>query len=225
MYKEDDYLLLSGIQHFSFCRRQWALIHVEQQWADNYLTAEGQVQHIRTHDFKKRDNRNGVITFHGMKIHSAELGIVGECDAVEFAPTKNGIRIRGLNGEWSVMPVEYKHGREKISDCDRLQVVAQTMCLEEMMSCQISKAALFYFEVFKREYIDITSDLRNEVKKVTHEMHSYMSRGYTPKAKYNKHCRSCSLAEICIPKLLKEKDTVSTYIEQHLEELANADNT
>ena len=149
MYTDEELLQLSGIQHFSFCRRQWALIHVEQQWAENVLTAEGRIEHNRVHDSKVTDIRNGKITMRGLKVQSHKLGISGECDAVEFIPVDNGITLNGREGQWSVAPVEYKHGTIKSNDCDRLQVAIQAMCLEEMFSYRIDKAYIFYFENMK----------------------------------------------------------------------------
>lgn len=187
MYTEDEFLQLSGIQHFSFCRRQWALIHVEQQWEENILTAEGRVEHCRVHDSGITDKRNGKLTIRGLKIHSHELGISGECDAVEFSPTKDGITLYGKIGQWLVTPIEYKHGNIKISDCDRLQVTIQAMCLEEMFSCSIERAYIFYFESRRREEVILSHDLREAAEEMLREMHAYMKRKYTPKVKPGKN--------------------------------------
>lgn len=136
--EDKEYLLISGLQHFSFCRRQWALIHIEQQWVENGLTAEGRVIHKRVHDVSCVDIRNGVITMRDMPVKSERMGICGCCDAVEFSKSDNGITLRGRQGQWDICPVEYKHGHRKSEDCDRLQVTAQAMCLEEMFSCKIN---------------------------------------------------------------------------------------
>lgn len=217
-YKEEDFLMLSGIQHFSFCRRQWALIHIENMWSENLLTAEGRIEHERVHDTGNTDSRGGILTIRGLDIKSAELGISGSCDAVEFIPDKNGVTLFGREGKWKLRPVEYKHGKSKANDCDRLQTAAQAMCLEEMFCCDIPEGAIFYFETRRREYFDITSELREKVKSVFGEMHRYYASGYTPKAKpNNKNCGKCSLADMCLPKLLKrcDKETVRSYVEEH----------
>lgn len=218
MYREEDFLQISGIQHFSFCRRQWALIHIEQQWEENVLTAEGRQEHSRVHDEKIQDIRDGVITKRGLRIYSNELGIHGVCDAVEFIPANDGIQLFGKDGCWIPRPVEYKHGTKKINDCDRLQVVLQAMCLSEMFSFEVEEGCIFYHKNRSREYIAITDELRQEATKMINEMHSYMTRGYTPKVKPAKACRQCSLIDICVPELLTADSEVSEYIARHIED-------
>lgn len=216
---EHDYLLISGIQHFAFCRRQWALIHIEQQWQENFLTAEGRVIHNRVHDNGVKDFRNGTLTIRGLNVKSELLGLTGTCDAVEFIPSDNGIKLNGYDGLWRVLPVEYKHGTSKIGDCDRLQAVAQAMCLEEMFSCEINEVHIFYNERRRREKFEISPEFREKVKNIANEMHDYYSRGYTPKVKPNKSCRSCSLSDSCLPDLLKSKNkSVKDYILSHCRE-------
>lgn len=219
-YKDEDFLQISGIQHFSFCRRQWALIHIENLWNENLLTAEGNVNHQRVHNKDNTDVRNGIITIRGLEIKSSHLGISGICDAVEFSPSDDGITLSGRKGMWNVMPVEYKHGRSKVNDCDRLQTTAQAICLEEMFCCKIPRAAVFYHETRRREYFDLSDELRSKLISMVKEMHNYYSRGYTPSVTPNKGCESCSLCDLCLPKLLKKygKQNVRSYIESRLEE-------
>ena len=107
-YQEEDYLLLSGIQHFVFCRRQWALIHIEQQWEENVRTFEGRVMHENAHNADFHEKRNGVIMVRAMKVFSREMGISGECDVVEFHPAPEGITLAGQKGTYIAVPVEYK---------------------------------------------------------------------------------------------------------------------
>ncbi len=216
---DNDYLLISGLQHFVFCCRQWALIHIEQQWQENFLTAEGRVIHNRVHDIRIKDSRNGTLTIRGLNVKSDKLGITGTCDAVEFIPDGDGITLSGYKGLWKVRPVEYKHGGSKCGDCDRLQAAAQALCLEEMFSCQIDEAHIFYNKTRQREKFEISSELRERVKDMTSEMHDYYSRGYTPKVKPNKFCRSCSLSDLCLPDLLKAKNkSVKNYMLSHYRE-------
>ena len=217
-YADDEFLQLSGVQHFIFCRRQWALIHVEQQWVENVLTAEGRVEHNRVHDNKVTDIRNGKLTMRGLKVHSHKLGVSGECDAVEFLLAEDGITLNGREGQWSVAPVEYKHGTVKSDDCDRMQVAIQAMCLEEMFSCKIEKAFIFYFRNRRREEVIITDDLRRNIENTLEEMHSYMERKYTPKVKPGKGCRNCSLNDICLPVLQEKQQSVTDYISAYMEE-------
>ena len=216
---DKDYLLISGLQHFAFCRRQWALIHIEQQWQENFLTAEGRVIHNRVHDAVVKDFRNGTLTIRGLNVKSEKLGLTGTCDAVEFVPSDEGITLSGYKGLWKVYPVEYKHGSSKIGDCDRLQVAAQALCLEEMFSSQIDEAHIFYNKTRQRERFIISHELRERVKDMSSEMHDYYSRGYTPKVKPSKSCNSCSLTELCLPDLMKPKDkNVKKYMASHYRE-------
>lgn len=203
--------MISGIQHFSFCRRQWALIHIEEKWNENYLTAEGRVVHERVHNTSLADCRNGVLTCRGMSVKSEKLGITGNCDVVEFSQAKDGIELFGKPGKWKISPIEYKHGSSKANDCDRLQLTAQVLCLEEMFCCEIKEAYLFYNETKRREKVAVTQELRRSVEKTVAEMQELFSRGYTPKVKPNRSCRSCSLSDICLPSLTKTT-SVSDYL-------------
>ena len=216
-YVEEDYLMISGIQHFKFCRRQWALIHVEQQWAENAHTVVGELMHRKVHDPYLTEKRKDVIIARALPVVSREMGASGECDAVEFYRAEDGINLHGHRGLFKIYPVEYKKGRPKLTEEDELQLTAQAMCLEEMFSTQIYEGALFYGETRRRERILITQELRTEVENMFKEMHQYYQRGYTPKVKYSKVCQSCSLKEICLPKLSRS-DEVKKYISQKLAE-------
>lgn len=215
-YSEDDYLQLSGIQHFAFCPRQWALIHVEKQWSDNYFTASGNILHENVHDPFSSEKRKDVFVSRGMAVHSPLLGISGECDAVEFTQSSPGIPLPGKTGLWTVSPVEYKRGKPKTDDCDRLQLTAQVICLEEMLACDISEASLYYGEIRRRERISITDELRDEVKSIVSLMHRYYDSGYTPKVRKSPRCRSCSLADECLPGLT-QCGSAEEYIRAHME--------
>jgi len=216
-YSDDDYLMISGIQHFKFCRRQWALIHIEQQWAENAHTAVGELMHKKVHDPTLREKRRDVIIARALPISSRELGISGEYDLVEFHRCEDGIKLHGHRGYYSVYPVEYKKGKPKISEEDKLQLAAQAMCLEEMFMTEIPEGALFYGETRRREQVEITEVLRNEVKSMFREMHEYYVRKYTPKVKYSKACNACSLKDICLPKLGKAI-SVKSYMDKMLKE-------
>lgn len=217
---QDDDLQLSGIQHFSFCRRQWALIHIEDQWQENGLTAEGRVQHDRVHDESISDFRGGVLTLRGMRIRSDRLRVRGVCDAVEFTPDPDGIALRGREGLWRPCPVEYKHGAGKLSDCDRLQLAAQALCLEEMLCCEIPAGALFYWKTRRRERVEIDAGLREKTERMLREMREYYDRRYTPRVKPGKACESCSLSDVCLPRLLRkgEAASVAGYVRRHAAE-------
>ena len=211
MYSDDDYLPLSGLQHFLFCRRQWALIHIEQQWQENVLTAEGRIMHERVHG-DEAEKRGDKLTLRGMRIHSPSMGVSGQCDAVEFTVSPKGVLLSGREGLFLPYPVEYKHGSSMANDADRAQLCAQAMCLEEMLSADIPEGALFYGKTRRRERVEFTPELRAKVKEAFAEMHELYSRAYTPKVKPGPHCKSCSLNELCLPKLMKSK-SVSKYLE------------
>ncbi len=142
-YIEDDYLMISGLQHFEFCRRQWALIHIENAWDDNVRTVEGNILHIRAHDDSVRERRKDVLTVRGVRVSSPSLGVSGQCDVLEYHLNPEGIQIPGLDGKWLPYPVEYKRGKSKENPCDKLQLCAQAMCLEEMLGCDVREGALF----------------------------------------------------------------------------------
>ena len=217
-FDHDDALQLSGLQHFLFCRRQWALIHIEQQWAENYRTVDGELMHEKAHDRNSSESRGNLYIVRGMRIFSKTLGLSGECDVVEFHQRENGISIPGKNGLWHPYPVEYKHGEPKAGNCDSAQLCAQAMCLEEMLCCEIPEGALFYGEIRRRQTVPFTQELREQVRRAAEEMHGLYRRGYTPKVKPTKACSACSLKELCLPVLCKDK-SVKAYLSAAMEEL------
>lgn len=213
----DDYLMLSGIQHFEFCKRQWALIHIEQQWQENVLTVEGQYLHRKADQPFVREKRGDKLVVRGMPVQSRELNISGICDVVEFIRDKDGVAIHGEDGLYRVFPVEYKRGKPKMNRADLMQLAAQAMCLEEMLLCQIQKGFMFYNETKHRMEVSLTKELKDEVRKTVGEMNAYFRRGHTPKVKTGPHCRGCSLNSICMPEILSKR-TVKSYIEGKITE-------
>lgn len=216
-YREEDYLMLSGIQHFVFCRRQWALIHIEQQWEENFHTVDGEIMHKKAHDGFSCEKRKDVIVSRGMPVFSRTMGVSGVCDIVEFHRSKEGVFIRKFDGTFQVIPVEYKRGKPKEDDSDILQMTAQAMCLEEMLDCTIEKGALFYGQTKRRMEVKITNEYRERVYAMFEEMHHYYDRGYTPNVKKTKACGVCSLKDICMPELEKVQ-SAKGYIARHLKE-------
>lgn len=204
-YNENEYLLISGIQHFVFCRRQWALIHIEQQWAENYRTVDGSIMHRNAHDKEFTEKRGNRIITRGMAVSSSELGINGECDVVEFICSENGTEIFGHEGKYSVVPVEYKRGEPKENESDIMQLCAQAMCLEEMLCCEINEGFMFYGENKRRYKVVFSKELRERTKAVIAEMHMLYARKHTPKVKRSKSCNACSLKDLCLPGLMKNK--------------------
>jgi len=217
MYRDEDFLALSGIQHFSFCRRQWALIHIEHVWADNLLTVQGELMHERAHDEGLRERRDDVLIVRGLTVRSATLGVWGKCDVVEFHQDTTGHPLFGEDGLWKALPVEYKHGLSKANDADRLQLCAQAMCLEEMLACQIEHGCLYYGSSHSRERVEFTDGLRENVNMMYEEMHRLVKQRHVPKVKQFAACKSCSLFEICIPKTADR--SVNAYINRNLRDL------
>lgn len=216
-YREEDFLAISGIQHFCFCPRQWALIHVEQQWGDNRLTAEGEAQHTRAHDPDADEKRGDRILSHAMPVVSAELGVRGVCDVVEFTRSEGGVPITGRAGKWLPAPVEYKHGDGDAQEADELQLCCQAMCLESMLCCEITAGFLYYAELRRRRPVALTQELRERVKSMLMEMHRLYARGYTPRVKRRPGCNSCSLKELCLPALARTRSPAE-YIQRALDE-------
>lgn len=216
-YTPDDLLPLSGIQHFLFCRRRWALIHIEQQWQDNALTAEGRIMHQRADDPFFTEMRKGVITARSVPVASYRLGLSGVCDVVEFTASPEGVKLPGRDGLYLPAPVEYKRGKPMEKPADKAQLCAQAICLEEMLSVSIPQGYLYYGEIRHRVEIELTAELRELVRSMSEEMHAYFARGYTPRVKTSKACRSCSLADICLPVLQEKVIAASKYIKQQIE--------
>lgn len=212
---DNEPLMISGLQHFAFCRRQWALIHIEQQWADNLRTTEGQIMHKRAHDSEEHELRGDVLTIRGLSVSSRQLNISGICDVVEFRRAPDGITLSGRAGTWQPYPVEYKHGEPKPFNADELQLCAQAMCLEEMLVCTIPEGSLYYGQTRRRTKVPFTHELRAQVVQMVSEMHEYHRRGHTPSAAYSKGCNACSLKDICVPRL-NRNHSVDEYISAHI---------
>lgn len=216
-YEETDYLLLSGIQHYAFCPRQWALIHIEEQWNENYLTTSGRIMHNKAHEGDSVEKRGDLIICRGLKVRSTKLGISGECDIVEFHKSELGICIKGYNGLWIPHPVEYKRGKSKFDDSDRLQLCAQAFCLEEMLNTKINRGAIFYGEPRRREEVNFTLNLRNTLTNIVKEMHNMYIYRITPNAIKGRSCQKCSIKDSCLPSIEEtKKASVIKYMEDNL---------
>ena len=216
-YQEEDYLQLSGLQHFRFCRRQWALIHIENQWAENFRTVDGSLMHEKAHENGSSESLGDLLIVRGLAVHSSSLGVSGQCDVVEFRRNPDGILLQNREGLWQPFPVEYKRGKPKENNADSLQLCGQAMCLEEMLCCAIPEGALFYGETRRRLSVPFTQELRGQVQGLLTEMHDLFRKQYTPKVKPSKSCNACSLKELCLPKLMRVKK-VSAYLSGAMEE-------
>ena len=217
MYTKDDELLqLSGIKHFAFCRRRWALVHVEQLWQENDRTEEGHYLHEKAHS-GIREKRGELIITRSLPVVSHELGISGECDVVEWRASPDGIFVPEYEGKYCPTPVEYKKGKPMENDADELQLCAQAMCLEEMLLCDITEGFLYYDEIRRRVAVTFTPELRKRVAEIAEEMHRCYDRQHTPKAKKTSMCRSCSMLDLCLPEL-ERTGSAEAYIRRTLQE-------
>ena len=217
MFAPEDCLMISGLQHFRFCRRQWALIHLEQQWAENLRTVEGEFLHERAHNEQLQERRGDLVTVRGLRVQSLTLGLSGVCDVVEFRQDARGVPLSGKEGQWLPYPVEYKRGVPKQDGCDELQLCAQAMCLEEMLCCEIPEGALYYGEPRRRLRVSLTKELREAVRSDAAQMHALYRRGHTPRVRLTKSCNACSLKELCLPGLQKS-GSVRDYLRRHMED-------
>ena len=209
--------MISGLKHFAFCRRRWALVHIEQLWNENALTLEGQYLHERVHDPDFTQLRGSTLLSRAMPVRSETLHITGECDMVELHRDPDGVPIHGREGRWRLYPVEYKHGKPDPRGADELQLCAQAMCLEEMFVTDIPEGAIYYAEPRRRSRIALTPELRQQVRSALEEMHTLFARGYTPRAKMTRACKSGSMAELCQPER-GGRGSVAEYVRRALED-------
>jgi|SRR5579863_4281784 len=215
MFDEDDLFPLSGLQHLMFCERQWGLIHIEQAWGENRLTAEGRVLHDRVHEAGV-ESRPGVRTARGLRVRSLRLGLVGQADVVEFHRSEDGVVLPDLEGLWRPFPVEYKRGRPKRDACDEVQLCAQALCLEEMFGGEIHAGALYYGQPRRRKEVAFGGELRARTEALARRMHELYRSGATPPAVYEPKCDSCSLIARCMPRLLAKPPGVARYLARAL---------
>lgn len=196
MFTEDDFIMISALQHYIFCPRQCGLIHVEDAWQENLFTVRGNILHEKV-DTNTYETRGNVKTVRGLRIHSKRLGIVGRCDVVEFSQDKNGNE--------KILPVEFKSGKPKENISDKVQLCGQVLCLEEMISTNIYQAAFFYGKIRRRVNINIDETLRSQTEEVISSVHNLVSNKLIPSAEYTSKCRSCSLINLCQPKAMNIK--------------------
>jgi len=213
----EDCLPLSGIQHFAFCKRQFALIHVERLWLENTLTFEGRAMHDRADDPFFSESRGTVLITRSVPLLSRVLGLYGVADVVEFRMcAAGGVALEGREGLWQPFPVEYKRGQVKSDDRDAVQLCAQAMCLEEMLHVAVSEGALFYGRTRRRQVVPVDQTLRDRVTRLAQEMHQTYDAGWTPPPVKTRACERCSLREVCLPKVACRKD-VRKYVRTTLE--------
>ncbi len=217
-YTEDDLLPLSGLQHLLFCERQCALIHIEQEWTENLYTAEGRILHEHV-DTGQSESRGDVRIEYSVPLRSLRLGLVGKADVVEFHRQKSDDgSIPGSPSGWRPFPVEYKRGKQKKQDWDKVQLCAQALCLEEMLEIEVSKGALFYGKTRRRQDVAFDHDLRRKTEETAHRLHDFIRNGRTPAPAYTKSCDRCSFIDSCLPKALDGHKSVKKYMKDLFEE-------
>jgi CRISPR-associated exonuclease Cas4 len=204
MYAEEDLLPLSGVQHLAFCERQWGLIQIEQQWEDNLFTAEGKLLHEKA-DSGLSGTRAGMRIARSLALRSFRLGLTGKADVVEF-PLEGGPPV----------PVEYKRGKPKGGDCDRVQVCAQALCLEEQLGVVVPRGALYYGQTARRVEVEFDAPLRARVGQLCERMHALHRAGATPAAEYGPKCKPCSLLHVCEPRSMGARQSARAYFERRL---------
>jgi CRISPR-associated exonuclease Cas4 len=209
MVHPDDMIQLSALQHYAFCPRQCALIHVEQVWAENRLTAEGRIMHEHVHE-EGNESRGDVRIERGASLRSLELGVIGKADVIEYH--------RQDDGTWQAFPVEYKRGKPKPDHSDKIQLCAQALCLEEMLNAHIPAGALFYGKTRRRLDVEFDEALRQETRDAARLTHELIVSKKTPGPVYEKRCESCSLITECLPKAVQKKRSVESYLKRMLDE-------
>ena len=196
---DDSVIAISALQHYGFCPRQCAYIHIERLWQDNFLTAKGNQLHERVHT-NESETRGNLRTERGVQVYSEQYGLTGKLDLLEIQ-----------SNPFQLTPVEYKRGKPKVSDCDRIQLCAQVLCLEEMRNISINRAALWYWQVRKREWIDINDSIRKLTIDTIHAVHKLIENNSLPKAVYTISCKACSFFDICLP---NKSDQSARYIRE-----------
>lgn len=219
MYDEDDLLPVSALQHLVFCERQWALIHLEGQWAENALTSEGRLMHSSA-DEPSLERHADALVARGLMLRSLRLGLSGKADVVEFRPASagQGIAISGHPGLWMPYPVEYKRGRAKTDLSDSVQLCAQALCLEEMTGATVAEGALFYGQPRRRFVVAIDEALRTQTEALAHRLHDLTDQGITPPARYRDACNQCSLMNRCLPRVTEGKRSALAYLDRQVKE-------
>ena len=218
---EADLLPLSGLQHVVFCERQCALIHVERLWTDNALTAEGSLLHERV-DSGEAETRGDVRIIRGVHIRSHRLGVVGRADVVELHqwtgdddPERRAVPMPGAPSLWQPVPVEYKRGEPKFGNCDRVQVCAQAICLEEMLGVIIPRGILFYGKRRRRSEVELDAELRATTADAAQRFHDITSSGEIPFAVRQPKCANCSLLDLCLPPRRRQR-SAAAYLDREL---------
>lgn len=213
-YEEDELLPLSGIQHFSYCQRQWGLIHIEQQWVENLHTAKGRILHEKVDDPYWIESRNALKVIRSVPLLSKTLGLYGFADVIEIFKRDQNSLAHSYN------IVEYKKGKPKLDDRDEVQLCAQAICLEEMLAISLDYGHMYYGQTKHRLKVEFSQILRTRVITLANRMHELFAKGETPSAIKSKRCKNCSMVDICVPKLQNAHNRLPKYMAFVFEEIA-----
>ena len=228
MYSEDNLLPLSGLQHMAFCERRWALVQIENIWAENRFTAEGSLLHEKAHS-SEVESRPGTLIRRTVALRSFRLGLSGQADVIEFLAAKTGepaIALPSRPGRWRPFPIEYKRSFDKNgSAAYRIQLCAQALCLEEMLAVPITEGAIYDGGAKRRHPVPFDLPLRQSVESLAARMHQLFDAGATPAPILKKACHSCSLHERCLPEALSRSGSVQFYYRRFLAEAADETST
>ena len=231
MYTDEQLVPISALQHLVFCARQCALIHVERVWSENVLTAEGQRLHKKTNTARD-ESHLGIRIARSLDLVSRRLGLIGMSDVVEFKPPEGTRPAASLTAilkqtspdrfaNWSIVPIEYKRGKPKTNriwgDCDRVQLCAQTLCLEEMLSVKIPAGQIFYGEQRRRLDVEMDEPLRTKTEQLCLELHKLLHQTKLPPPVNDRRCKRCSLIEQCMPEQTQLRNKASRWIARQIE--------
>jgi CRISPR-associated exonuclease Cas4 len=187
MFTNDEYVMLSALQHFAFCPRQCALIHIEQAWTENIYTLRG----LRVHETVNKPGdeliEEGIRVERSLYLHSLKLGLKGIADVVEFL------------SDGTPYPVEYKSGSRKVRPADNIQLCAQALCLEEMLDRPVLKGAIFHYKSRRRREVFLDDKLRSLTIQTIQQTRSLLATAKLPPPVRDKRCDDCSLIETCMP--------------------------
>ena len=225
-FSEDDLLPISALADLVFCERRAALHHLEAIWEDNVFTVEGTFLHHKVDAEDRLESRGDVRIARGLRLRSLRLGLTGKADVVEFHRRPDsgaasggeigalpaGVRLPGTRGLWQPFPVEYKRGRLRREEGYEVQLCAQALCLEEMLSVAVPVGAVFYGQPRRRLEVTFSEELRRQTESAAARLHELTRAGKTPQARYEKKCDSCSLLSLCMPKTTGGHKSVDRYL-------------
>jgi CRISPR-associated exonuclease Cas4 len=207
-------IAISALQHYAYCPRQFALIHLEQAWSDNHFTAQGNVLHERV-DSQEAETRGNKRSERSVQVHSERLGLHGKLDLLEI--------LKDTDGSKRYIPVEYKRGKRKVMDWDRIQLCAQAMCLEEMRGVTVAEGALWYWQERLREVVALDAPLRAQTLACIENARSVLKSQITPAPTTDtKRCKACSLMDDCAPAMVRS-DRSAHYVQTLFEPMGEDD--